>query len=88
MTQENIDSKVIVVFGGAGYIGSCLVPMLLEAGHRVRVFDNFLFGNNGIAVNNILKSNSFSVAKNFFFLKIVFYAKLTTFDEYLDVQWF
>jgi nucleoside-diphosphate-sugar epimerase len=34
----------IVVSGGAGYIGSTLVPLLLSAGHRVTVIDRLYFG--------------------------------------------
>ena len=39
----------ILVTGGAGYIGSILVPELLQAGHRVTVYDNFAYKQNTLA---------------------------------------
>ena len=36
----------VLVTGGAGYIGTSLIPQLLEAGHHVRVFDALLFGGD------------------------------------------
>jgi nucleoside-diphosphate-sugar epimerase len=38
----------ILVTGGAGYIGSTLVPTLLEAGHQVRVLDSLMHGGRAL----------------------------------------
>ena len=38
----------IVVTGGAGFIGSTLVPRLLAAGHRVHVIDSLMFGGQAL----------------------------------------
>lgn len=38
----------ILVTGGAGYIGSSLVPMLLANGHRVRVIDTLAHGGHSL----------------------------------------
>src|SRR5579872_7186869 len=39
----------VLVTGGAGYVGSVLVPRLLEAGHAVTVLDLYLYGDAAIA---------------------------------------
>lgn len=41
--------RQIVVVGGAGYLGSTLVPMLLERGYKVRVLDSLIFGSDSLS---------------------------------------
>jgi nucleoside-diphosphate-sugar epimerase len=54
--------KKIFITGGAGYIGTTLIPMLLEEGFKVTVYDSLMF-NNG---NKLLP---YIPNKNFEFIK-------------------
>ena len=40
------EKRSVMVTGGAGYVGSVLVPKLLSAGHKVTVLDLYLYGHD------------------------------------------
>lgn len=45
--------RKVLVTGGAGYVGSVLVPELINLGYHVKVLDLFIYGDNSLAeVNN------------------------------------
>lgn len=41
-------ARTVLVIGGAGYIGSALLPKLLARGHRVRLLDRLFYGREPI----------------------------------------
>lgn len=44
--MNNKSIKTVLVTGGAGYVGSMLVPKLLNLGYQLKVIDLFIYGKN------------------------------------------
>ena len=63
LTRRELHSPNILVTGGAGFIGSCLIPVLLDKGYRVTVVDNLSTGKKW----NI---EPFVSAENFQFIQL------------------
>ena len=54
----------ILIAGGAGYIGSVLVPKLLGIGYAVDVLDLFWFGNHLPKETGVVQKDIFRVEEN------------------------
>jgi len=53
----------LLVAGGAGYVGSALIPPLLERGYNVDVADLLWFGNHLPKETNVLEKDIFNLKK-------------------------
>jgi nucleoside-diphosphate-sugar epimerase len=51
--DRDFSDRTVLVVGGAGYVGSVLVPRLLAAGAQVRVLDQLIY-DNGFALAHLL----------------------------------
>lgn len=58
-SQPSTRIERVLVLGGAGYVGSALVPLLLSRGYKVRVLDRLLFGIE--ALDAVLKHPNFEL---------------------------
>ncbi len=72
--------RSLCVIGGAGYIGTRLVPELLERGYKVTVVDPCWFGNHLDESVTLVKSDVLKVPQDFFkgFDTVVFLAGLSS----------
>ena len=43
--MSNLKFKNVLIIGGAGYVGSALVPSMLKKGYNVTVYDLYLYGD-------------------------------------------
>ena len=66
--------KSVFITGGAGYVGSSLVPDLLKKNFRVAVYDTMYFGNNFLPKNRHLRA-AFPLKYSCFFYKKILVAR-------------
>jgi nucleoside-diphosphate-sugar epimerase len=61
--------KTVLVTGAGGYIGSVLVPKLLDKGYKVKALDRFFFGEDKLQANDnltIIKDDARRIKEEYF----------------------
>lgn len=53
--------KAVLITGGGGYIGTHITEKLLNEGYKVRIFDQFMFGEN--AILSLKKNKNLTIIK-------------------------
>ena len=76
----------ILVTGGAGYLGSTMVPNLLQAGHKVTVVDNFMY--NQASLNHICNEQHFDIVNGDIRSKSLLESILPKFDVIIPLAAF
>lgn len=59
--KSNYSNKTVFVTGGGGYIGTHVTEKLLNEGYKVRIFDQFMFGEN--AISSLKKNKNLEIIK-------------------------
>lgn len=59
--KSNYSNKTVLVTGGGGYIGTHVVDKFLQAGYKVRIYDQFIFGEG--VLDELKVNNNLSVIK-------------------------
>lgn len=55
--NKSIEKRVILITGGAGFIGSLLAPELLNRGYKVTVLDNLMYDNGNTLLYCFINNN-------------------------------
>lgn len=64
-------SKSILIIGGAGYVGSDLVPFLLQKGFKITVYDLMIYGENVLEKHKDLKIIKGDIRNEILLTKII-----------------
>lgn len=70
----SLNNKKVLVTGGAGYIGSVMVPHLLSEGYSVTVLDNFMYNQSSlldVCYNDNLRIVNGDVRDEDLFIKLI-----------------